>query len=136
MCVTEEQIRERLRDLPEAPTGFMTFAEPGDFHGIIEWTVKRGKMMSFRLLDHTNCEIFHTQFSKGTEIAWHSHGTESEEIIVVLEGSMLVILENGDRIKLEEKDKLIIPKGIQHMAVIGDKPCQIIAMTIPKERHE
>ena len=83
-----------------------------------------------------NCEIFHTQFSKGTEIAWHSHGAESEEIMVVLEGSMLVILENGDRIKLEEKDKLIIPKGTQHMAVIGDKPCQIIAMTIPKEKYE
>jgi mannose-6-phosphate isomerase-like protein (cupin superfamily) len=56
--------------------------------------------------------------------------------MVVLEGSMLVILENGDRIKLEEKDKLIIPKGTQHMAVIGDKPCQIIAMTIPKEKYE
>jgi quercetin dioxygenase-like cupin family protein len=132
--MTEEQVRERLRDLPEAPMGFMTFAEPGDFHGIVEWEVLKGKMMSFNLLDHRNCEIFHTKFSRETEVSWHSHGEESIEVIVCLEGQMLLIMEDGSQVKIEEKGMKVIPKGVKHMAVIGSKPCQIIAMTIPKEK--
>lgn len=134
MCMTEEQVRERLRDLPEAPMGFMTFAEPGNFHGIVEWEVLKGKMMSFNLLDHRNCEIFHTKFSRETEVSWHSHGEESIEVIVCLEGQMLLIMEDGSQVKIEEKGMKVIPKGVKHMAVIGSKPCQIIAMTIPKEK--
>lgn len=132
--MTEEQVRERLRDLPEAPMGFMTFAEPGDFHGIVEWEVLKGKMMSFNLLDHRNCEIFHTKFSRETEVSWHSHGEESIEVIVCLEGQMLLIMEDGSQVKIEEKGMKVIPKGVKHMAIIGSKPCQIIAMTIPKEK--
>ena len=135
MCVTEEEIKERLKNLPEVPTGLMTFAKPGDFHGIVEWEVVKGRMLGFKLdIDHPNCEIFHTKFSRNTELSWHSHGEESVEIIVCLEGAILLIMEDGTRVKLEPKDIKIIPIQVKHMAVIGDKPCQIIAMTIPKEK--
>ncbi len=137
MCVTEEEIKERLKNLPEVPTGLMTFAKPGDFHGIVEWEVVKGKMLSFKLdLDHPNCEIYHTKFSRDTELSWHSHGKESKEVIICLEGQMLLIMEDGSQFKMGEKDIFTIPVGIKHMAVIGDKPCQIIAMTIPKEKYE
>lgn len=135
MCVTEEEIRERLKDLPEAPTCLMSLSEPGDFHGIVEWEVIKGKMLSFKLdLDHPNCEIYHTKFSRDTELSWHSHGKESKEVIICLEGQMLLIMEDGSQVKMGEKDIFTIPVGIKHMAVIGSKPCQIIAMTIPKEK--
>ena len=50
MCVTEEDIRERLKHLPDVPASLMLLAEPNDFHGIVEWEVLKGKMMSFSLL--------------------------------------------------------------------------------------
>lgn len=135
MCVTEEEIRERLKDLPEAPACLMSLSEPGDFHGIVEWEVVKGRMISFRLdVNHPNCEVFHTKFSRDTEVAWHSHGKESKEVIICLEGQMLLIMEDGSQFKMGEKDIFTIPVGIKHMAVIGSKPCQIIAMTIPKEK--
>lgn len=134
MCVTEEDIRERLKHLPDVPASLMLLAEPNDFHGIVEWEVLKGKMMSFSLLDHRNCEIFHTKFSRETEVSWHSHGEESIEVIVCLEGQLLLIMEDGSQVKIEEKGMKVIPKGVKHMAVIGSKPCQIIAMTIPKEK--
>ena len=135
MCTTDE-IRERLKELPEIPNHLMSFATPEVFHGIVEWEVKKGKMIAFTLLDHNNCEVFHTRFSKNTELQWHSHGNESEQVIVCLEGSITFVFENGTKFHLNEKDKCLIPKEAQHMAVIGDKPCQIIAMTIPKEKYE
>lgn len=134
MCTTDE-IRERLKDLPEVPNCLMSFAIPGEFHGIVDWEVQKGKMMSFQLLNHPNCEVYHTKFSKNTELQWHSHGIESDEVVVCIEGSITLILEDGTKIKLNEKDKYIIGKTIQHMAVVGDKPCQIIAFTIPKEKR-
>jgi quercetin dioxygenase-like cupin family protein len=132
MC-TEAEIREMIKSLPDTPSGLLTMLEPGDFHGIVEWRVVKGKMLSFKLLDHDNCEIYHTRLSKNTEISWHTHGKYSDELIVCLSGQLTIIFDDGSHITLKETDQCNIKKQVAHMAVTGNKPCQIIAMTIPKE---
>ena len=89
-------------------------------------------MRSKRLLDEENAEIYHTQFNPGTVVDWHTHG-ESKEVITCLSGKLVLFFEDGSQLTMNEKDIHIINKNVNHMAIIGNKPCQIIAMTIPKE---
>lgn len=134
MCTIDE-IMERLKDLPEVPNCLMSFATPEVFHGVVNWIVKKGSMMSFLLFDHPNGEMYHTKFSKNTELQWHNHGDESEELIFCMEGRITIIFQDGSKITLNEKEKCVIGKQIQHTAIVGDKPCQILALTIPKEKR-
>jgi len=131
MC--KEDYMERLSDLSDTPAGLITMLKPGDFHGVLEWDVKKGRMLSYKCIDHRNAEVYHTRFSKNTEIDWHTHGEHSREIITCLEGEILLIFEDGSQVLLKETDDYKIDKQVAHMAVIGNKPCEIIAMTIPKE---
>lgn len=137
MCKrTEEEINELLKDLSEEPTGLIQMIMPGDFHGVHEFQVKKGRMLSFLVFDSQNCHIFHTNFSPHTIVKWHTHGKYSSEIIVVLSGKLSVIFDDGEEKILEESNILVIGKNIKHMAVISDKPTEILAMTIPKETDD
>jgi quercetin dioxygenase-like cupin family protein len=134
MCkITEEEIREKLKDLPETPSGLIAMLEPGDFHGIVEWKVVKGQMLSFKEYEHINSEVYHTRFSKDTEVCWHTHG-ESREIIICLSGEITLLFEDGSQIKLKETDDYKIDKHVKHMAIVSNNPCEILAITIPKER--
>lgn len=135
MCrLTEEEIREKIKDLPETPEGLITMIEPGDFHGIVEWKVVKGKMLSFKLLDHNNCEVYHTRFSKNTEVNWHTHGKDSDEIVICISGELTILFDDQTQVTLKEKDQCTIKREVKHMAIIGQTPCEIVAITIPKEK--
>jgi len=135
MCrKTESEIRELLKNLPETPTCFLKLMRPGDFHGGIAWEVEQGSMLSFDLLPgYDEIQIYHTRFTAHTKLNWHHHG-ESIEEVKCLKGALSVIFEDGSQIILKPMDKIEIQKGVKHMAVIDNKPCEIIAITIPKEK--
>lgn len=132
MDINEQLIKDRLANLPDCPFGLNAMMRQGDFHGIVEWETK-GSMRSWKALNHKNAEAYHTIFSPNTEVTWHTHGFESKEIIVCLEGDLVIIYEDGTRKVLNEKDIIIIEKQVKHMAISGNKPCQILAITVPKE---
>lgn len=137
MCgKSENEIRELLKDLPDIPVCALSYMEEGDFHGVIGWEVVKGKMLSFPLLSYDSCEVLHMQFGRNTQMNWHDHGNESDQLIVCLIGEISILLEDGTQRLLKPTDRMEIKKGVKHMAVIGNKPCEIIAMTIPRERHE
>ena len=131
MC--REDYISRLEDLPETPSGLITMLKPGDFHGVLEWEVKKGRMLSYKFIDHKNAEVYHTRLSRNTEVDWHTHGKFSKEIIACIEGEILIIFQDGSKVLLKETDDYKIEKEVAHMAVVGETPCEIIAMTIPKE---
>ena len=135
MCRTKEEIDKWMEELPETPEGLITMMEPGDFHGTINWKVDRGRMTSFRHINHDNCELYETVFAANTKVNWHTHGKDSDETIVVLDGDLTLVFADGSTKKLQEKDQAVIKKQIPHMAVI-DRPTKIIAYTIPKEKDE
>ena len=137
MCIkTESEIRELLKDLPDEPKGLISFMEEGgSFHGIVGWKVNRGRMLSFPILDHHSCSMYHTRLSKDTVVSWHDHNA-SEEIIICLSGNINILFQDGSQVTLNPAEKIIIQKGVKHMASIGNKPCQIVAITIPKEKYE
>lgn len=136
MCrKTKEEIEFLLKDLPEEPAGLLHFMKPGDFYGLIGWEIKKGEMLSHRAVDHENGEVFHTRFSANSEVDWHNHNA-SREYILCLEGELNLIFEDSSQVTLSPAEDITIQKGVTHMAVIGNKPCQIVAITIPKEKYE
>ena len=130
--MTEQDIKDRLKNLPDVPVGLIKFRKSGDFHGLIEWEVERGNMLSYRAVDHPNGEAYHTRFAPHTEVSWHDHN-ESCEFMLCLEGELNIVFEDGSQVTLNPTEDIKIQKGVKHMAVIGNKPCQIVAITIPKE---
>lgn len=135
MCRTKEEIQQWMSELPEVPEGLITMLEPGDFHGTVNWKVDRGRMTSFRHINHENCELYETVFAENTKVNWHTHGAESDEVIVVLDGSLILVFADGNTQELHERDQVVIKKQVPHMAVI-DRPTKIVAYTIPKETNE
>jgi quercetin dioxygenase-like cupin family protein len=131
---TKEEIDQLIANLPDEPCGLISMLKPGDFHGILEWEVKEGRMLSYPVWDEPACQEFHTQFLPGTVVDWHDHGKFSSEIIVCLKGSLTIILESGEQIILNESEFIVIDKSVKHMAIISDKPTDILAKTIPRER--
>jgi quercetin dioxygenase-like cupin family protein len=61
----------------------------------------------------------------GDRYAPHSHGYE--KVLYCVEGSIRFQLENeGRRIELKAGDRMVLPPGTVHSAVVGDQGCTCI----------
>ena len=58
------------------------------------------------------------------EFVWHRHETE-DEMFLVVRGSLLIRLREGDDIRLEEGEFFIVPRGVEHMPV-GDEEAHVL----------
>ena len=54
------------------------------------------------------------------EFVWHRHETE-DEMFLVVRGSLLIRLREGDDIRLEEGEFFIVPRGVEHMPVADEE---------------
>jgi len=137
MCVrTKQEIDQLIAKLPDEPCGLISMIKPGQFHGVMEWEVLKGRMLSYPVYDDPACQEYHTQFLPNSVVNWHDHGQQSSEVIVCLRGSLTIIQEDGEQLTLKEKDFCVIKRTVKHMAIISDKPTEILAMTIPKETND
>ena len=125
-----------LARLPDEPCGLIDFQKHDRFYDLVQWETISGNMESRELLDHSQCGIFHTKFDPGTELGWHIHGKDTAETIVCLEGEISVYFKKHRVVTLRAGERLDIPAGNANMAVVGDKPTQIIAMTVPRETKQ
>jgi mannose-6-phosphate isomerase-like protein (cupin superfamily) len=53
------------------------------------------------------------------EFVWHHHD-EEDELFLVVKGSLLMQLRDGD-IRLDEGEFLIVPRGVEHRPVADDE---------------
>ncbi|HEY0078435.1 MAG TPA: cupin domain-containing protein [Pyrinomonadaceae bacterium] len=54
------------------------------------------------------------------EFVWHTHEAE-DEMFLVVRGSLLIRLRDGDDVRLEEGEFLIVPRGVEHMPVAEEE---------------
>ena len=47
------------------------------------------------------------------DFVWHSHKNE-DELFLVCKGTLLVDFRNGQTVKVEQGEMLVIPKGVEH----------------------
>lgn len=57
------------------------------------------------------------------EFIWHSHA-ESDEVFIVLDGSMAIELPDG-RVELEAGELFVVPRGMEHKPV-AEGECRIM----------
>jgi len=57
------------------------------------------------------------------EFVWHEH-KDTDEVFIVIEGSMSIEFENG-RVNLSEGEMFVVPKGVEHKP-FADNECKIM----------
>ena len=79
-------------------------------------------LWSPRIIAQMNDYHFKLAKIKG-EFVWHSH-PETDEVFIVISGSMRIRLQDGD-IKLNEGEMFVVPKGIEHKPS-AEQECHIL----------
>ena len=58
-----------------------------------------------------------------SEFVWHNH-PETDELFLILEGSLEILFRDG-KVKLNEGEMFVVPKGVEHKPVAKDE-CHIM----------
>ena len=70
---------------------------------------------------------------KGQEVPWHSHENE-DELFYVIEGTLLMEIENETIRTLNTGDIFMVPKGIEHRVSSIDE-CSIMLIETKTTKH-
>jgi len=80
------------------------------------------KYWSPRVVAEMNDYQFKLVKIKG-EFVWHEH-KDTDEVFIVIEGSMSIELQDGT-VKLSEGEMFVIPKGVEHKT-FAESECKIM----------
>ncbi len=70
---------------------------------------------------------------KGQDIPWHNHENE-DELFYIIEGTLLMEIENEADIIMKKGDMFVVPKGINHRVSSIDE-CQIMLIETKTTKH-
>lgn len=70
---------------------------------------------------------------KGQEIPWHNHKNE-DELFYIMEGELLMEIENESNRTMKTGDMFVVPKGINHR-VSSVKECSIMLIETKSTKH-
>ena len=70
---------------------------------------------------------------KGEKVPWHNHENE-DELFYVVEGSLLLEIENQEKITMNKGDIFVVKKGINHR-VSSTEECHIMLIENKTTQH-
>ena len=70
---------------------------------------------------------------KGQEVPWHSHENE-DELFYIVEGNLLMEVENKPDLIMEKGDLYVVPKGVMHR-VSSSEECLIMLIETKTTQH-
>lgn len=70
---------------------------------------------------------------KGQEVPWHNHENE-DELFYILEGTLLMEIENKTNRTMKTGDMFVVPKGINHRVSSIDE-CSIMLIEPKTTKH-
>ena len=70
---------------------------------------------------------------KGQEVPWHNHENE-DELFYILEGTLLMEIENETDRTMKSGDIFVVPKGINHKVSSIDE-CSIMLIETKTTKH-
>ncbi|PKG42520.1 cupin domain-containing protein [Psychroflexus sp. MES1-P1E] len=70
---------------------------------------------------------------KGQEVPWHNHENE-DELFYIIEGELLMEVENETNRTMKTGDMLLVPKGINHRVSSIDE-CSIMLIETKTTKH-
>ena len=70
---------------------------------------------------------------KGQEVPWHNHENE-DELFFIIEGTLLMEIENEPQRTMKTGDIFVVPKGINHKVSSIDE-CSIMLIETKTTKH-
>lgn len=128
MCIEIEILEKLTNRLPKYPT--LKDLKINEWKEWNEYKVIGGSMKSQSIHNCNEVAICKTIMSKGTILEEHIH-PGSAEILVVLEGTLKILMDNGVY-TLSNSEYLKINENINHIAMAMENTT-LLAVTIPKD---
>lgn len=86
-----------------------------------------------KIIGEVNNEFVKIAKIKGEDIPWHNHENE-DELFLILEGSLLMEIENESSFSMNTGDMYIVKKGVNHR-VSSTNECKIMLIESKTTQH-
>ena len=86
-----------------------------------------------KIIGEVNNEFVKIAKIKGEDIPWHNHEHE-DELFLILEGSLLMEIENKSSFILNTGDMYIVKKGVNHR-VSSTEECKVMLIESKTTKH-
>jgi quercetin dioxygenase-like cupin family protein len=86
-----------------------------------------------KIIAEVNNEYVKIAKIKGIKVPWHTHENE-DELFYILEGSLLMEIENQKPFVMQQGNLFVVSKGINHK-VSSDKECTILLIESKTTLH-
>lgn len=100
---------------------------------LLEESKKISSYFSPRILSEVNDQYVKLAKIKGEDIPWHNHKNE-DELFYIIEGSLLMEIENEPSFTMNSGDLFVVPKGINHR-VSATEECLIMLIETKSTQH-
>ncbi|MDW7692669.1 cupin domain-containing protein [Flammeovirgaceae bacterium SG7u.111] len=91
------------------------------------------KYFSPRIVEEVNDQYVKIAKIKGEDIPWHNHENE-DELFYIVEGALLMEIENKPDTVMEKGDLIVVPKGVNHR-VSSDEECFVMLIESKTTEH-
>ena len=91
------------------------------------------KYFSPRIIGEVNDQYIKVAKIKGEEIPWHNHENE-DELFYIVEGQLLMQIENQPDLVMNKGDLHVVKKGVNHRASSRDE-CLIMLIETKTTEH-
>jgi quercetin dioxygenase-like cupin family protein len=86
-----------------------------------------------KIIGEVNDQYIKIAKIKGQEIPWHNHEKE-DELFFMVEGTLLLEIENGPELIMKKDDLFVVKKGINHR-VSSTEECLIMLIESKTTEH-
>lgn len=100
---------------------------------IFEAFANISQYFSPKIIAEVNDQFVKLAKIKGEDIPWHNHENE-DELFYILEGSLLMEIENEPCFTMKQGDMFVIKKGINHR-VSATEECKIMLIETKTTLH-
>ncbi|WP_299159121.1 cupin domain-containing protein [uncultured Tenacibaculum sp.] len=91
------------------------------------------KYFSPKIINEVNDQYVKLAKIKGEDIPWHNHENE-DELFYIVEGSLLMEIENKPSFTMHKGDLFVVPKGVNHR-VSSEEECCIMLIESKTTKH-
>ncbi len=86
-----------------------------------------------RIITEVNDQYVKIAKIKGQEVPWHNHENE-DELFYIIEGELLMEIDNEAGITMKAGDLFVVPKGVNHRVSSIDE-CSIMLIETKTTKH-
>lgn len=100
---------------------------------ILQEAEKLKEYFSPKIISEVNNEYVKIAKIKGEDIPWHNHEDE-DELFYIIDGNLLMEIENHPSFTMKTGDLYVVPKGINHR-VSSLEECLIMLIETKSTKH-